>query len=105
MNGNLAGIGLLLTIERKIAMSEEKPLRKEYEYYLKIKPELLAKSKGKFALIKGEELIGTFDTDGDAYKFGLSKFGNTPFLIIKVSEQDESTHIPILELGLLDAGL
>jgi hypothetical protein len=82
---------------------EEKPLQLEYRYYLQIKPELLKQSKGKFALIKGERLVGAFDTDADAYKAGLLEFGNTPFLITQILEDGESTWVPILQLGLLNA--
>lgn len=85
-------------------MSGERPLQKEYQYYLKIKSDLLKQYKGKFALIRGDRLVGTFDTDADAYKAGLMEFGNTPFLIIRISDEDERTSIPILEFGLISAG-
>lgn len=84
-------------------MSGEKPLQKEYKYYLSIKSELLKQYKGKFALIKDEKFVGAFDTDADAYKAGLLQFGNTPFLIVLISETEENTRIPLLELGLLNA--
>ena len=86
-------------------MSEEKPLQKEYQYYTKIKGDLLRQYKGKFALIKDEKLAGTFDTDQDAYKAGVDKFGNVPFLIIRILDGDENTWIPVLSLGLLNASL
>jgi len=84
-------------------MPVDKVLEKEYAYYLRMKAELLKDHKGKFALIKDEALVGTFDTDSDAYKAGLLKFGNSPFLIIPVTEEDEKTSIPVLQLGLLNA--
>jgi len=84
-------------------MSEEKPLQKEYAYYLKIKPDLLKQYAGKFALIKDESFVGPFDTDGDAYKLGLEKFGNKPFLIVRIQETDEKSWTPILQLGLINA--
>ncbi|MDE1852544.1 MAG: hypothetical protein KGI38_02220 [Thaumarchaeota archaeon] len=84
-------------------MTGEKPLQQEYQFYLGRKPELLRQAPGKFALIKGETLVGTYDTDADAYKVGLSKFGNVPFLIIRIQEKEEQTWTPILELGLLRA--
>jgi len=82
---------------------EAKPLYQEYRYYNSIKPDLLRQNKGKFALIKGERLVSTFDTDADAYKAGLLEFGNTPFLIIQILDDGEKTWVPILELGLLNA--
>ena len=82
---------------------EEKPLSKEYQYYLQHKADLLRQHKGKFALIKEEQLVGTFDTDQDAYKAGLQQFGNVPFLIIRIEDSDEKVWVPALALGLLNA--
>lgn len=78
-------------------------LSDEYKYYQTIKLKLLEESEGKYALIKGQELLGLFDTDMDAYQVGVSKFGKAPFLIIKVANEEESYWIPTLELGLLNA--
>jgi hypothetical protein len=75
----------------------------EYEYYESIKEELLKEHGGKFALIKGKELLGVFDTDYDAYKVGLEKCGDTPFLIVRIQRELEKRWIPALELGLLNA--
>jgi len=84
-------------------MSEGETLRKERQYFLTIKADLLKQSAGKFALIKDQELVGVFDTDADAYKVGLGKFGNVPFLIVRIQEAEERSWIPILQLGLLRA--
>ncbi len=84
-------------------MTEQKPLQKEYAYYLTIRPDLLKQYTGKFALIKDEIFAGAFDTDADAYKVGLEKFGNVPFLIVRIQETEEKSWTPILELGLLNA--
>jgi hypothetical protein len=84
-------------------MVEEKPLQKEYAYYLKIKEDLLKQYPGKFALIRGEDFVGAFDTDADAYKIGLEKFGNSPFLIMRIQDSEEKSWTPILQLGILNA--
>lgn len=86
-------------------MPQSIPLYNEYQFYLKVKADLLKQNRGKFALIKEETLVGTFDTDQDAYKAGLEKFGNVPFLIIRIQEGDERTWIPVLSMGLLNASL
>ena len=39
---------------------------------------LLADHAGKFALVKGADLIGTFDTEDNAYEEGLKRFENVP---------------------------
>ncbi len=83
-------------------MSQSPALQTEYQYYLRIKADLLKQYKGKFALIKKQELVGTFDTDQDAYNAGLDKFGNVPILIIRIQETEESAWIPVLSMGLLN---
>ena len=84
-------------------MTSQEPLTEEYEFYRQKKPELLKQSNGKFALIKGRELVGVFDTDQDAYKAGLLRFGNVPFMIVRVQDGDDRNWIPVLQLGLLNA--
>jgi hypothetical protein len=84
-------------------MNSHQPLEEEYAYYQERKGELLKQSNGKFALVKGKELVGIFDTDQDDYKTGLLHFGNVPFLIIRIQEGDDKNWIPVLQLGLLNA--
>ena len=64
-------------------------LSKELETYEKNKPKLLKDSRGKFALIKGEEVVNVFDTYADAVKVGIDKFGNSPFLVKQILEVDQ----------------
>jgi len=63
-------------------------LQREYEVYLANKPRLLQEHAGKFVLIKDDKIIETFTSYEDALKFGLGKFGNVPFLIKQII-QDE----------------
>lgn len=67
-------------------MIENFPLAAEYEYYLSRKPELLQACKGLFALIKGHELAGVFDTEEAAYTEGTQRYGGDPFLIVRVQD-------------------
>jgi hypothetical protein len=78
-------------------------LSEEYAYFNEIKKELINNNEGKYALVKGRNLIGIFDTDTDAYQVGVMQFGNESFLIVKISFENEVFWIPTLELGLLDA--
>lgn len=90
----------------RVMMSQEThPLKSEYEFYVKNKGSLLEKFAIKFIIIKGEEVLGPFDTDADAYKAGLLKYGAVPFFITRVQKDDEKAITPVLELGLLSAGL
>jgi hypothetical protein len=80
-------------------------LQSEYDFYNKNKADLVQKYSGKFIVIRGEEIIGPFDTDADAYKAGLLKFGIVPLFITRVLSEEERSVIPVLQLGLLNAGL
>jgi hypothetical protein len=86
-------------------MSSQMLLQSEYDFYRKNKTELVQKYSGKFIVIKGEEILAPFDTDADAYKAGLLKFGIVPIFITRVLPEEEKGVIPVLQLGLLNAGL
>lgn len=75
----------------------------ERQYFAEMKPELLKHSEGKFALIKGRELVGTFDTQEAAYEAGIHKFGNVPMLIEPILSNEIVAHFPALQLGLINA--
>ena len=61
-------------------------LEKELEAYQAQKSELLGNSKGKFALVKNEQVIDVFDSQTDAIRQGYKQFGNVPFLVKKIEE-------------------
>ena len=64
-------------------------LSKETEIYNKNKASLLKTDSGKFVLIKGNDIIGIYDTKNDAIKMGIEKFDNSPFLVKKITEKEE----------------
>lgn len=80
-------------------------LKTELAFYEERKPELLKTCQGHFVLIKGRELYGTFHTFEDAYKAGLEKLGNVPFLIKQVLDVEPVQHIPALTYGLTRAAV
>lgn len=47
-------------------------------------PELIKTDLGKFALIKNDQLVGTYAAIADALKLGYEKFGNQPFFVRQV---------------------
>ena len=81
-------------------------LETELKHYESIKEELLKHHEGKYALIIGEKLIGTFDHREEAYNKGIQQRGNVPMLIKRISAEDDppSTNLA-LHLGLLHARL
>jgi len=76
---------------------------KELEYYKANKEELLKHHENQFVVIKGEEFAGAYTSDIEAYKAGLQKFGNVPFLTKQVTKEEEIVRFPALTLGVLNA--
>jgi hypothetical protein len=58
---------------------------------------------GKFVVVKGEALVGYFDSLDEALAAGASRFGLTSFLVRQVGANVEAVQIPALTLGLLRA--
>ena len=84
-----------------VAMKEQNALLTELEYFQKNKQEYLKLYKDQFVLIKGENFAGSFTTEAEAYKAGLEKFGNVPFLIKQVLDDDGTVSYPALTIGIL----
>lgn len=75
----------------------------ELKYYENMKAELLAHHRGQYALIKGNQLVGTFSTLEEAFTAGVEQFGNVAFLIQFVQEEEEFIQHPSLAVGIISA--
>jgi hypothetical protein len=64
-------------------------LSREQEVYEAHREQLLGEALGKFVLIRGDEIIATYDTERDAINEGYRRFGNVPFLVRRVAAVDE----------------
>lgn len=60
------------------------PLEQELATFEAMRAEL-APHEGKYALISGSELLGVFDSQGDALDAGYKAKGLDPFLVKKIS--------------------
>lgn len=80
-------------------------LERELEFFESRRKEWLKDYKNKFVLIKGEELIDVFNTLEDAYKEGVKRYGNQPFLIKQVTEEEEMETLPAFTSGIIHAHL
>lgn len=81
-------------------------LQKEVDFYETHLEDLLSNDEGQFVLIKGEEIIGIFDSENAAYTEGLEKLGNCPFLIRRIGKLEEQrVTLPAYVLGLTDASI
>lgn len=78
-------------------------LETERQFLEKIRPTLASLCPGTIVLIKGEELIGTYNTMQEALIEGARRFGLAPFLARRADEPTTEISIPALTLGLLRA--
>jgi len=58
-------------------------LKRELETYERKKADLLAQA-GKFVVIKGDDVIGVYESYADALKIGYDKCGLNPFLVKRI---------------------
>ena len=68
---------------------ETGPLAEELKTYQAQKADLLRRSHGKFVLIKGDQIIGLYDRETDAFSEGYQRFRLTGFLVKQVLEQEK----------------
>jgi len=80
-------------------------LQEEVEFFDLKRKEWLEKHRDKYVLIKGKELIDAFVSFEDAYKEGVRRYGNQPFFIKKVTEEEPIEKTPSLMLGIIHADL
>lgn len=76
-------------------------LKKELKFFQRNKSRLVKNYLGQFVLIKDNDLIGAYTTEEEAYKAGIEKFGNIPFLIKQVLKEEPTYAIPALTVGLI----
>jgi len=81
-------------------VTESSLLEKELAYFEQHRSELLARAKGRFALIKGETLFDTFDSQFDAIRAGYREFGNEPFLVKQIVAVDVPLNFTSFHIGV-----
>ena len=73
----------------------------ELRFFERNRAEWLKSAPGKWALVKGESLVGTFDSAENAYVEGVRRFGNVSFLVKQILESDPVQASPAFVLGIL----
>ena len=76
-------------------------LEKELKAYEEMKEELLKKYRGKVVAIKEGKLLGVYESEEDAFKDVLEKYGLVPVLIKRVVDKEKPEEIPSYTYGLL----
>lgn len=69
-------------------MKRTKVLDKELKLFEKKRGELIKRAKGKYALVYEDEIVGTYNRLEDSFAAGYDKFGNVPFLVKEIREED-----------------
>lgn len=63
-------------------------LEREKAAYRRLLPDLLAGGHhGRFALIKGYDLVGVWDSASDALEAGRDRFGLEPIAVVKIDSR------------------
>jgi hypothetical protein len=60
-------------------------LKDEFQYYLDNQEHLVSKYNGKFLVIKDKEVVGSYDSNVDAFNDSKDKYPPGSFLIQKCS--------------------
>lgn len=76
------------------------PIRTEAKFFERSKGAWLATYSGKVALIKGEKLYGTYDTEQTAIKEGHKLFRLEPFFIKRIEAEEKKATFPALAVGV-----
>jgi hypothetical protein len=62
-------------------LPSDSPIKVEWDLFRRERPRLLAEgNEGRWVLIKGETLVGVFDTRKEAITEGYQRFGVVPLL-------------------------
>lgn len=64
-------------------------LAEEQRTYEANREQLLVGSHGKYVLIHGSDIIGTYHTEADAISDGYAQFGNVPFFVKRIVPVEE----------------
>ena len=62
---------------------------------------LIRKYDSLFLLIKGSEVVDSFESEIDAIAEGARKFGQGPFLVRRPQDRTQTFFNPALSLGLM----
>jgi hypothetical protein len=72
-----------------VAPAGNPALGAEFAAYLRELPRLLAEGHaGRYALLKGDEVLSVWDTQRDVLQAGYERFGLEPFAVKKIDARD-----------------
>jgi hypothetical protein len=75
-------------------------LQTELDQFERLRLSLLDRASGRFALVKGRDLVDTFGSEAEAIREGYRRFGNEPFLVKHIVEADVPLNFTSFNLGM-----
>lgn len=81
------------------AAIEPTQLSREVAYFEAHRDELLHRAPGKFALVKGDAIAGTYETETEAIRAGYERFGNDAFLVKQIVAVDIPLNFTSFHIG------
>jgi hypothetical protein len=75
-------------------------LQTELEAFERLRLSLLDRAPGKYALVKGKDLVDAFATEAEAIREGYRRFGNEAFLVKHIVEADVPMNFTSFNLGM-----
>jgi hypothetical protein len=75
-------------------------LQAELEVFERLRLSLLDRAAGKYALVKGSELVDTFGREAEAIRDGYRRFGNEAFLVKHIVVADVPLNFASFNLGM-----
>lgn len=76
-------------------------LELETAAYAAMKKDLLNRAPGKFVLLIGQDEVGIFDRIEEAIGEGVRRVGLKPFLVRKITVEQETVLLPAWSLGVM----
>jgi hypothetical protein len=83
-----------------MATSGALTLQTELEVFERLRLSLLDRAAGKYALVKGSDLVDTFGSESEAIREGYRRFGNEPFLVKHIVVADVPMNFTSFNLGM-----
>jgi hypothetical protein len=75
-------------------------LQTEIEAFERLRLSLLDRAAGKYALVKGSDLVDIFGNEAEAIREGYRRFGNEAFLVKHIVEADVPLNFTSFNLGM-----
>ena len=75
-------------------------LAAELQTFDRQRASLLKTYPQKYALIKGRDIVGVFESDREALDTGYAKFGAEPFLVKQIRAIDDPARLMVMGMSL-----